>query len=105
MSDAPAAAEAAHDDHHDVNYMAKFWWLVGLTIAEVVAAIVVPLPFKLVALAAFAFWKAGIVLQYFMHLKTEGIALKMVVMFPLSLIIVLFTLFLTDAHFMGYSGL
>lgn len=98
------AAPAAEHGEHDVNYMAKFWWLVCLTIAEVLVAVFVPPPFKIVLLGFFALWKAGIVLRYFMHLKSENIALKLAMAFPLVLIIVLVVLFLADAHFLGYSG-
>ena len=103
MGDAAGHA-GDHAGEHHVNYMAKFWWLVGLTIVEVLVAWKVPGGLKLAGLAFFACWKAGIVLQHFMHLKSENLALKLVVAFPMVLILVLFTLFLLDAHFLGFAG-
>ena len=103
MSD--AAAHAPDAGHQEVNYMAKFWWLLGLTIVEVGIALVVPHPvLRGLGLSLFAVWKAGIVLQYFMHLKDEGIALKLALAFPLVLVCILVLLFLTDSYFLGYSG-
>jgi cytochrome c oxidase subunit IV len=102
MTDHAAAAHAAAD-HHEVNYMAKFWWLVGLTLAEVAVAVFVPGGFKLAGLAFFACWKASIVMNYFMHLKHENTALKLVVAFPGALVVVLVTLFLMDGHFLERS--
>ena len=107
MTDAAHAAPDAHagDGHHETNYMAKFWWLLGLTMVEVLIAWKVPNPaLRGIGLAVFACWKAAIVLNHFMHLKGEGIALKLTVLFPLCLIVILVLLFLTDSYFLGYSG-
>ncbi len=100
MTEAHAHVHAGEHDHPEVNYMAKFWWLVGLTIAEVAVAWKVPGGFKLAGLAFFACWKAAIVMQYFMHLKHENMAMKLVVAFPAALIAVLVTLFLMDGYFL-----
>lgn len=99
-----AAAHAEHDAGHHVNYLAKFWWLLGLTIVEVAVSYLVPGGAKLALLAVLSVWKAGIVLNHFMHLKSETIALKLTMAFPLVLICILITLFLTDAYFLGYAG-
>ncbi len=61
------------DGHSTPNYMAIFWWLLGLTIAEIAWAV---LPHgSTLALAggivAFAIIKAVLVALYFMHLKFE----------------------------------
>ena len=105
MTDAAHAGHAAGADHHETNYMAKFWWLLGLTVVEVLIAWLVPSPaLRGIGLAFFACWKAAIVLNHFMHLKGEGIALKLTVLFPLALIVILVMLFLTDSYFLGYSG-
>ena len=104
MTDAAHAAAGA--EHHETNYMAKFWWLLGLTAVEVLIAVVVTQPaLRGIGLAVFACWKAAIVLNHFMHLKGEGIALKLTVLFPLCLIVILVMLFLTDSYFLGYSGM
>ena len=60
---------------------------------------------KLVLLAALSLWKASIVLSYFMHLKTEGLALKLAMLFPVVLMFILFTLFLIDSQYFGYNAL
>jgi cytochrome c oxidase subunit 4 len=111
MSDAPSAAPAAaaehapgHGEEPHVNYMAKFWWLLGLTVTEVAVAIWIPGGFKLVLLAILSCWKAAIVLRYFMHLKSERLPLKLLIAFPFALILILVLLFLTDAHWLGYSS-
>ena len=71
MTDAAHAAAGA--EHHETNYMAKFWWLLGLTAVEVLIAVVVTQPaLRGIGLAFFACWKAAIVLNHFMHLKGEG---------------------------------
>jgi caa(3)-type oxidase subunit IV len=101
MSD--ASAHAGHD-HPETNYMAKFWWLVGLTIAEVAVAIALPGGLKLALLAFLAFWKAAIVMNHFMHLKAENRALKLVVAFPAVLILILVGLFVLDGYFLNYAG-
>ncbi len=105
MSDAAVhASDHAGDHEPHVNYMAKFYWLVGLTTVEVLVAIFVPGGWKLFGLTALSLWKAAIVLNYFMHLKTENLALKLAMAFPLVLIFILATLFLLDGYFLGYSA-
>ena len=99
MSDAAAHADA-HDSHPHVNYMAKFYWLVALTVADVVVAMYVEGGLKLGLLAFLSCWKAGIVLNHFMHLKTENLALKLAMAFPLVLIFILVMLFLADGYWM-----
>ena len=98
---APAAA-GAHD-HPEVNYIAKFVWLVGLTAAEVLVAWKVEGGAKLGLLAVLSCWKAGIVLNYFMHLKMENCALKLAMAFPLALVFILVILFLLDGVWLERS--
>ena len=63
-----------HSDTHQIpNYMAIFWWLLGLTIAEVAWA-VIPHRSELIlasGIVGFAIIKAVLVALYFMHLKFE----------------------------------
>ena len=99
-----AAVHAADAPAH-VNYMAKFYWLVALTAVEVGVAIYIPGGWKLLLLTVLSLWKAGIVLNHFMHLKTEGIVLKLAMLFPLVLVFILVTLFLADSYYFGYSGM
>jgi cytochrome c oxidase subunit 4 len=61
------------DTHATPNYMAIFWWLLGLTIGEIGWA-VLPHHSELVLAAgivALAIIKAVLVALYFMHLKFE----------------------------------
>ena len=105
MSDAAVPAADAGHDHPEVNYVAKFFWLVGLTTVEVIIAIYIDGFPKLALLTFLSVWKASIVLKYFMHLKMEGIALKLCMLFPVVLMFILFTLFLTDSQFFHYNAL
>ena len=62
-----------HAEHPTTNYMAIFWWLLGLTIAEIAWAII-PHHSELVlagGIVALAIVKAVLVALYFMHLKFE----------------------------------
>jgi cytochrome c oxidase subunit IV len=63
-----------HKDTHQIpNYMAIFWWLLGLTIVEVAWAII-PHRSELVlasGIVAMAIIKAVLVALYFMHLRFE----------------------------------
>ena len=61
------------DGHTIPNYMAIFWWLLGLTIGEIAWA-VIPHHSQLVlasGIVALAIVKAVLVALYFMHLKFE----------------------------------
>lgn len=63
-----------HSDTHQIpNYMAIFWWLLGLTILEIGWAIL-PHHSELIlasGIVALAIIKAVLVAMYFMHLKFE----------------------------------
>jgi caa(3)-type oxidase subunit IV len=61
------------DTHQVPNYMAIFWWLLGLTIGEIAWAII-PHHSELVlagGIVGLAIIKAVLVALYFMHLKFE----------------------------------
>jgi cytochrome c oxidase subunit IV len=61
------------EEHAVPNYMAIFWWLLGLTIGEIAWA-VIPHHSELVlagGIVALAIVKAVLVALYFMHLKFE----------------------------------
>jgi len=108
MNEPVACAAAAHaaregEHHPPVNYVAKFYWLVALTAVEVAVAIRVEGGPKLGLLAFLSCWKAGIVLNHFMHLRTERLALKLAMAFPLVLILILVTLFLVDGVWLDRS--
>jgi len=66
-------AEGHNDTHQIPNYMAIFWWLLGLTILEVGWAVI---PHRsefvlAIGIVGFAIIKAVLVALYFMHLKFE----------------------------------
>lgn len=85
------------DDHVaslEPNYIGVFWWLFGLTIAELLVAVVPPGPTfpKLaqgMALVGMALGKASLVALYFMHLKFEKRALSIIALTPLILCVLL----------------
>jgi caa(3)-type oxidase subunit IV len=104
VSDAAPHAEPVGHDHPEVNYVAKFVWLVALTTIEVGVAMWIEGVPKLALLAFLSVWKAAIVLRYFMHMKMEGIGLKLAMLFPVLLMVILFTLFLIDSQ-SGYGSL
>ncbi len=61
------------DEHQIPNYIAIFWWLLGITIVEVAWALL-PHHSKLMlagGLVITAIIKAVLVAMYFMHLKFE----------------------------------
>lgn len=78
--------------HKAPNYIAIFWWLLGLTIAEV---IVIFLPVArlvtVVLLVGMALSKASLVAMYFMHLRFERRTLALIAITPL--VLCLFLLF------------
>ncbi|MHC4821370.1 MAG: cytochrome C oxidase subunit IV family protein [Planctomycetota bacterium] len=106
-------AAAAHaDDHahenHDPLYWKKFWWLLGLTVAEVLVAVMLKghgmEGVRVAGLATFALWKAAIVMQHYMHLSAEPRGLKLLLLFPGVLILVLIFLVSLDGHILGYAA-
>lgn len=91
-------AQAAHamDKHDHPNYMLIFWWLLGLTIAELAAAAIpvgaIPYMLKVFLLVGMALGKAALVAAYFMHLRFEKSTLSLIAVTPL--IICVFLLFM-----------
>ena len=79
--------------------MGVFWWLLALTIAEVVVAYS-PMPklIMVVLLVGMAFTKAAIVALYFMHLKFERSTLTLIALTPLILCVFLSLMLLPDIH-------
>ncbi|HBK79271.1 MAG TPA: hypothetical protein DDZ83_06255 [Nitrospinae bacterium] len=84
-------ATETHDDHQ-VNYIGIFWWLLALTILEIMAGIPSASPqypqalkgFLLIGMAGI---KATLVAMYFMHLKFDRRALSFIAFVPLVLCI------------------
>ena len=66
-------AQGHNDTHQIPNYMAIFWWLLGLTILEIAWAII-PHHSELIlasGIVGLAIIKAVLVALYYMHLKFE----------------------------------
>jgi len=87
----------AASEHKHPNYMAIFWYLLVLTVAEI-AVIYMHLPkFTLgVLLCAMALAKATMVAMYFMHLKFETRTLGLVAVTPLVIATLLIFVLLPD---------
>lgn len=105
MMDKPDFKEEERVDEHvaslDPNYIGVFWWLVALTIAEILVAVVPIGPkFPKIAQAAIliglALGKAGFVALYFMHLKFEKRTLGIIALTPLLLCTLLIVALLPD---------
>lgn len=79
--------------------MGVFWWLLGLTIAEVaVAYMPMPKTIMVILLVGMAFTKAAMVALYFMHLKFERSTLMWIALTPLILCVFLSLMLLPDIH-------
>jgi cytochrome c oxidase subunit 4 len=87
--------------HSHPNYMAIFWWLLALTIAELVAATVptgpaYPHGAKALLLVGMALGKAALVAAYFMHLRFEKTTLSFIAVTPLILCVFLLFMLIPD---------
>lgn len=95
-----AAGHATHDDH-SVNYLAIFWWLLALTILEIMAGYpasgpAYPALLKGFLLVTMAVTKAALVAMYFMHLRFERKALSFIAFIPLVLCVFVVLMVLPD---------
>ena len=83
--------------HEEPNYMAVFWWLLVLTILEVV---IIYLPIAKMAIAimlvTMAVTKATMVALYFMHLKFERRTLALIALSPFVLCVFLILMLTPD---------
>lgn len=94
-------AQVAHatGGHGHTNYMLIFWWLLGLTVAELAVAAIpngsaFPYIVKVLLLVGMALGKAALVAAYFMHLRFEKTTLSVIAVTPLILcVFLLFMLF------------
>ena len=75
------------DAHPHPNYMAVFYALFAITVAEV-GIVYVPMPIALLVsiLMVMALVKAGMVALYFMHLKYDNKTLTVIAATPLLLV-------------------
>tara|TARA_Y100000588_G_scaffold290671_1_gene309582 strand:- start:195 stop:488 length:294 start_codon:yes stop_codon:yes gene_type:complete len=95
-----ASNDHGHEKHH-TNYMAIFWWLLALTIIEVLAGIPeagpsYPQILKASVLVGFAVVKALLVALYFMHLKDEKSVLSYIALIPFVLCVFVVIMVLPD---------
>jgi len=95
------AAKQHAQAHSHPNYMAIFWWLLALTILEVIAAVVptggsYPQAAKGSLLVAMALTKASLVAMYFMHLRFEKRTLGVIAVTPLILCVFLLFMLIPD---------
>jgi cytochrome c oxidase subunit 4 len=92
-------AQVQTHGHPQPNYMGVFWWLLALTIAEVVVAYAgFPKLIMVILLVGMAFTKAAMVALYFMHLKFERSTLALIALTPLILCGFLSLMLLPDIH-------
>ncbi|GIX48113.1 MAG: hypothetical protein KatS3mg131_2324 [Candidatus Tectimicrobiota bacterium] len=84
-------------EHREPNYMGVWFWLLVLTIAEIVVAIL-PLTTlaKGILLVGMALSKASLVALYFMHLKFERVTLGVIALTPLLICAFLVFMLLPD---------
>jgi cytochrome c oxidase subunit 4 len=97
VTHAPSHAAA----HQRPNYMAIFWWLLGLTIAELIVAVIpigpaYPQLAKALLLVGMALSKALLVAMYFMHLRFEKRTLGVIAATPLIICVFLLFMLLPD---------
>ncbi|MDE0015653.1 MAG: cytochrome C oxidase subunit IV family protein [Candidatus Poribacteria bacterium] len=88
----------AQDEHKDhPKYMTIFWWLLGLTVAEVLVVIPdLPIAIKAILLIGMACSKAALVAIYFMHLKFERKTLTIIVLTPFIICVFLVVMLMPD---------
>jgi len=85
--------------HKEPNYMGVFWWLLGLTIVEVLVIYLHISKMAIVAmLVTLAVTKAALVAMYFMHLKFERRTLAWVALSPFVLCVFLILMLTPDIY-------
>lgn len=93
-AEAGATHGAAEHDHPDIGIFLKVWgWLFVLSVASYIVDIS-PFPEHLqwvqaLLITGFAFLKAGLIMNIFMHLKWERPTLVYIVLLPLLLLVLL----------------
>jgi len=95
----------AGQTHEHPNYMAIFWWLLGLTILEVMVPtlITASVP-KVILLVGMAVTKATLVAMYFMHLKFEKGLVKVIALTPMVICGFLLFMLMPDLSWRWITG-
>ena len=84
--------------HETPNYMLIFYWLFGLTVAEVGLVYTgIPKALLVALLVALAVAKAALVAMYFMHLKFEKRTLGLIALTPPVLLVMFLVITYRDA--------
>jgi len=91
--------------HESPNYMAIFYWLFGLTVAELaVAYMPIPKPLMVAGLVSLAIAKAALVAMYFMHLKFEVRTLSLIALTPPILLVMFLIITYPDTAFRLFTS-
>jgi caa(3)-type oxidase subunit IV len=71
------------EHHPPTKYGSIWWWLLGLTILEILAAMYIKVPLtKMILLVGMALSKAALVAMFFMHLRFERTTLLVIAFTP-----------------------
>jgi cytochrome c oxidase subunit 4 len=82
---------------HEPNYMLIWYWLIALTILEIVVALIsFPILTKGILLVGLAVTKAVLVALYFMHLRFERLTLAVIAATPMVICLFLVFMLLPD---------
>jgi cytochrome c oxidase subunit 4 len=106
MDEAERRHEHFQDEHVTTlhpNYMGVFWWLLALTILEVIFGSLPTGPtyphiFKILILVSMAVSKASLVALYFMHLKFEVRTLGIIALTPMILCVFFLFMLMPDSY-------
>jgi cytochrome c oxidase subunit 4 len=91
--------------HPEPNYMGIWFWLLILTIAEIVVALLALAPLaKGILLVGMAVTKAALVALYFMHLRFERVTLGVIALTPLIICVFLVFMLLPDLGAANKAG-
>jgi len=91
--------------HEAPNYMVIFYWLFGLTVAELAAAYApISKALMIAALVALAIAKASLVAMYFMHLRFENRTLALIALTPPVLLVMFLGITYPDTAWRFLSG-
>ena len=84
-------------EHKEPNYIAVFWWLGVLTVAEIAATFLrIPRVLIGILLVGLALTKASLVALFYMHLRFERTTLGIIAATPLLLCVLLVFALLPD---------
>ena len=105
MDEAQRRKEHFEDEHVTTlhpNYMGVFWWLLALTILELLVGSMPTSPAyphaaKVVMLVSMAVGKAALVALYFMHLRFEVRTLGIIALTPMILCVFFLFMLMPDS--------